>query len=388
MTATTKTECQATGMCHYDSLTRPKFFDGMLLTDESLLAEQTYHREALKRVNRYLWGAGIVCGLEVEKVSGLCIRVRPGAALDCQGNLLELCRCVTIDLSDTCKQKYPGACIPPDAGEIVKYLAVRYADIGADPQPVLAADDECGSSGQGTKCKDSKTREGLCFELLDKCPDAPLCPEQEGLLSTYTEAKLEVGAAEAQVAMIQGHVVLAQRPGAAPPVPPAPALAQAPAAQQGQMTAMDRLEKRLSMDSPDCPRCDCGDSFVGLARLTIKCGESAVVVEPECRSYVWTPGLLRTLVCKLLAGYDQKANQAVPALAEERRFPKVEQVMRNPVEGARRALVYMAVAPDWKSDVEARLEAIRRAAAGPRAAPGARAPKAPKPKPGGPQPPP
>jgi hypothetical protein len=349
MTATTKTDCLATGMCHYDSLTRTKFFDGMLLTDESLVAEQTYHREALKRVNRYLWGSGIVCGLEVQKVSGLCIRVRPGAALDCQGNLIELCRCVTIDLTDTCKKQFPGACIPESAGEIIKYLAVRYADIGADPQPVLAADDECTSSGQGTRCQASKTREGFCFELLDECPDSPLCPEEEGMLATYTEARAETPV-QAQAGIV-AHVALAQAPGAVPPgaAPSAAAVpAQAPAAvPQKQMSALDKLEKRQSMDqSPPCPQCGCTDSFVGLAKLTIKCGESVVDVEADCRSYVWTPGLLRTLVCKLLAGYDQKANQAVPALAPERRWPKVEQMMRDPFEGLRRALVYMAVAQE------------------------------------------
>lgn len=374
MTATTKTDCLATGMCHYDSLTRTKFFDGMLLTDESLVAEQTYHREALKRVNRYLWGSGIVCGLEVEKVSGLCIRVRPGAALDCQGNLIELCRCVTIDLTDTCKKQFPGACIPETAGEITKYLAVRYADIGADPQPVLAADDECASSGKGTKCQASKTREGFCFELLDECPDSPLCPEEEGMLSAYTEAKKEAPAETK--AWMEEHIAMVEGTGAAPAAPAAPA--PPPAAPRVQMSALDRLEARQSMlQSPPCPQCGCTDSFVGLAKLTIKCGETAVEVETDCRSYVWTPGLLRTLVCKLLAGYDQKANQAVPPLTQERRWPRTDQVIRDPIEGVRRALVYMAVAPDWRSELEGRLEAIKRTAA-----PRATSTTKPKPKPG------
>src|SRR4051794_3807750 len=171
MAATTKTDCQATGMCHYDSLTRPRFFDGMLLTDESLQEEQDYHREALKRVNRYLWGSGIVCGLEVTWVSGLCIQVRPGAALDCKGNLIELCRCVTIDFTKDCKDAYPGGCIPadPTLKPLERFLVVRYADRGGAPQPVLASDDECGTAGQEPKCQQSKTLEGFCFELRDTC---------------------------------------------------------------------------------------------------------------------------------------------------------------------------------------------------------------------------
>src|SRR5215475_11750335 len=112
MTTKTMTDCTTEGLCHYDSLTRTRFFHGMLLTDDHLRAEQAYHREAIKRINRHLWGSGIVCGLEVERTSGLCIKVHPGLALDCPGNVVEVCKCITIDLSEVCKKVYPGACVP------------------------------------------------------------------------------------------------------------------------------------------------------------------------------------------------------------------------------------------------------------------------------------
>jgi hypothetical protein len=374
MTATTKTDCQATGMCRYDSLIRPRFFDGMLLTDESLLAEQTYHREALKRVNRYMYGSGILCGLQVEWVSGLCIRIQPGAALDCQGNFIELCRCVTIDLTETCKECYPGSCLPADTKDIVRYLAVRYADIGADPQPVLASDDECASASQGTKCQTSKTREGFCFELLDHCPEADTCLDRVGLLSTFLEAREE--AHTKHVAMAQAAATAG--PAAGAPTSPPAAPSHAPAAPSTEPTAMQRLEKPLSMEqSPACPACDCGDKFVGLAKLTINCGKSTVTVDPGCRSYVWTPRLVRTVLCKVLAALDKRLNQAA-TVTEERRFPKVEQFLRDPVEGVRRALLHFATEPDWQRSVGQPINQIHHPIATPQAAQPAAAPRPPR----------
>jgi hypothetical protein len=109
----TKTECE-TKLCQYDSLTRTRFYNGMLLTAEHLRAEQAYHRESLKRLNRNLFGSGIVCGLEVEiQPRGLCLTVHPGVALDCCGNLVEVCKCVTVDLSKVCKDEYGSQCLPP-----------------------------------------------------------------------------------------------------------------------------------------------------------------------------------------------------------------------------------------------------------------------------------
>ena len=345
MTATTKTDCQATGMCHYDSLSRPRFFDGMLLTDDSLLAEQTYHREALKRVNRYLWGSGIVCGLEVEKVNGLCIRIRPGAALDCRGNLIEVCRCITLDLTDTCKQKWPGACIPEKAEDLPpKYLVIRYADAGVDLQPVLAADDECASSGQGTKCQPARTREGFCFELLDKCPNPEPCAVEDGMYGTYLEAQEQYLQQQGQVGR---QYILAG--------------AQVPAAAPGQMPAMQKLEQPPSMDdAPPCPQCcGCADGVVGLARLTIKCGDSSVVVEPDCRCYVWTPGLLRKLVCTFFANYEESAGRQFAAAG--RQLPNVNLLLCDPIAALRQALGHLATKPDQMRTLYERMDQMEQA---------------------------
>jgi hypothetical protein len=72
-------------MVESDSLERPRFFSGKLLTTDDFALEQQYLREKLKRHNRSLHGFGIVSGLKVNSTSGM-ISVEAGMALDCQGN--------------------------------------------------------------------------------------------------------------------------------------------------------------------------------------------------------------------------------------------------------------------------------------------------------------
>jgi hypothetical protein len=72
-------------MSESQSLKRPNFFSGKLVTAEDLELEQQYFREKLKRHNRTLHGFGIVTGLKVSVSSGQII-VEPGLALDCEGN--------------------------------------------------------------------------------------------------------------------------------------------------------------------------------------------------------------------------------------------------------------------------------------------------------------
>ena len=74
-------------MSESQSLKRPNFRSGKLLTPEDLELEQQYFRDKLKRHNRSLHGFGIVSGLKVTSKSGQII-VAPGLALDCEGNEL------------------------------------------------------------------------------------------------------------------------------------------------------------------------------------------------------------------------------------------------------------------------------------------------------------
>ena len=106
-------------MSESQSLKRPRFFAGQLITPEDLELEQQYFREKLKRHNRSLHGFGIVSGLKVTVHAGQII-VEPGLALDCEGNELVIAGVQSIT--------------PPSfADRRIEYLNVRFIEVGADP---------------------------------------------------------------------------------------------------------------------------------------------------------------------------------------------------------------------------------------------------------------
>src|SRR5919197_2283138 len=73
----------------FQSLKRVHYFFGQMLSQDDFQAEQNYHRERLKRHNRYLHGWGVVTGLKVsaeQKGKEHAIVISPGMALDSLGN--------------------------------------------------------------------------------------------------------------------------------------------------------------------------------------------------------------------------------------------------------------------------------------------------------------
>lgn len=281
----TNHECE-TKRCLYDSATRTRFYNGMLLTEEHLRTEQDYHREALKRINRHLFGSGIVCGLEVQRQErGLCIKVQPGVALDCCGNLIEVCNCITIDLSKECKDKYGTDCIttgPQNSDQfiITKYLVLRYKEKFSDPEPVLTTPDDCKPAGEKPNCEASKIREGFCIELWDECP----CPEQQ---------------AEPEQSLLA--TLRAIRDKARPQLDPN--RPQGPVNQQQSVLTPSLLEGDECMDLPlPCSSCGCCENTnaVGLAVLRINCADSTLeAIECTCRRYVISPGLMKWVFSRL-----------------------------------------------------------------------------------------
>jgi hypothetical protein len=106
------------------SLKRPNFLSGKLITPEDFELEQRYFREKLKLHNRSLHGFGIVCGLNVTFDSGHIV-VEPGLALDCEGNEL------VVDAVQSVVS-------PPISDVRTTYLNIRFAEVGADRTPSLA----------------------------------------------------------------------------------------------------------------------------------------------------------------------------------------------------------------------------------------------------------
>jgi hypothetical protein len=73
------------------------FFAGRLLGADDLAAEQRYQRERLARFARATVGAGVVQGLDV-RCTRRDIRVMPGLAIDCAGEVVELADPQTLTL--------------------------------------------------------------------------------------------------------------------------------------------------------------------------------------------------------------------------------------------------------------------------------------------------
>jgi hypothetical protein len=107
-------------MAESNSLARPRFFSGKLLTAEDFEQEQQYVIEKQKRHNRSLHGFGIVSGLNVTTGSRK-IAVEPGLALDCQGNEIVI---GTVQLLS-----------PTATGDACRaaYVNIRYAEEGLEP---------------------------------------------------------------------------------------------------------------------------------------------------------------------------------------------------------------------------------------------------------------
>jgi hypothetical protein len=80
-------------------LTRLNYFDGQFIRAERLELEQQYFRALVALSNR-AGGAGIVHGLNVDKVGDGQLRVSPGLAIDGRGRLLLLAKSHTIEFDE------------------------------------------------------------------------------------------------------------------------------------------------------------------------------------------------------------------------------------------------------------------------------------------------
>lgn len=180
--------------CQGHGIARPSFFAGQLLTEDDLqlLADYVGHKNRLH--NRHLFGAGVVCGLEVtcHPCGEGRVIVHPGYALDCCGNDLTLACAQTLDINamirDLRRDQLGGfdcgdPCADPDtraglvstdaaeapeqgaaagAKKELRYcLYVRYCEQASDPVMPYSTGEDCGRA----ECVPTRVREGVKFEL-------------------------------------------------------------------------------------------------------------------------------------------------------------------------------------------------------------------------------
>jgi hypothetical protein len=176
--------------CETASFIRPRFFAGQLLTEDDLGALIDYVVTKNRFHNARLFGAGVVCGLEVEcgPCDGSQIVVQPGYALDCCGNDLVLTCKQTLDLvpmiRDLAAQRDGGCvdpCPPPAPANSLSTrsgqqqpqdpppnkhycLYAKYAERPDQPVAAYPVGDDCDAAS----CEPTRIVEGIVFEL--RCP--------------------------------------------------------------------------------------------------------------------------------------------------------------------------------------------------------------------------
>src|SRR5215831_10675716 len=119
-------ECDPRPVCPacggLECLCRPRFFAGQLLSDEDLNRLDHYVVAKNRLHNRYLFGTGVVCGLEVvcstcDPAGGDSVIVKTGYALSPCGNDIVVCKEEAVnvcDLINRCRPRPPDDCFQRD----------------------------------------------------------------------------------------------------------------------------------------------------------------------------------------------------------------------------------------------------------------------------------
>jgi len=177
---------QPPGGCDCDTgcLTRPRFYCGMVLTDDQLndLEDWVRRRSAL---HRYVEGWGVVRGLAVRCDPGNPggVLIGPGYARSCCGDDIVLCADVSLDVC-ACGPKAPccddkRAEAGPGAQRAVD-LYLQYTETPQDPAKVMAS---CGCGGHDSVQYERVAEGGtvVCVPVADPSTDpATLAAEEWG----------------------------------------------------------------------------------------------------------------------------------------------------------------------------------------------------------------
>lgn len=144
---------------------RNRYFYGKFLSVDDFESEQRYLNDKRRIVNRYLFGSGVVCGLQVIVLDDFTISVETGMALDFSGRELIVSEPVTTPLSalEGYSSLFPDGRMHSDV-----FLCIAYEEQGTEPVYNIAG------AGSGRQEEFNKYREGFrLFLTHDE-------PEQEG----------------------------------------------------------------------------------------------------------------------------------------------------------------------------------------------------------------
>ncbi|WP_419694224.1 hypothetical protein ACN2CC_26460 [Mesorhizobium muleiense] len=176
---------------------RPLFFAGQLLTEDDLQLLSDYAATKGRMHNRFLHGAGVVCGLQVgcHPCGGGKVIVHSGAALDCCGNDIYVPCSVELDINkmvselrirnrggydcgDPCEEDCDDS--PDDVNCLERKgrrycLYVEYCEELEEPVTPYVSNGDCAVQ----VCKPTRIHEGYKFDL--RCPVDE--PEPDNILT-------------------------------------------------------------------------------------------------------------------------------------------------------------------------------------------------------------
>lgn len=246
----------------------------MLLDEGDLTDEQNYHDVKRRLRNRMLYGAGVVCGLNLTRIDRTSIEVSSGLAFDCKGNEIWVNCDFTIRIKDLLPKKKGEWDCPPKTTDPPPpyYLCISHRETKSDWESTIGS----GGSCESKNCEHSRIREGFCFELLEECP----CP-----IDTPTEERAEDGDDSSADAPVPSAGVEPSVDGAL------------------DEASHDNHWERLCCDVVPCPCAHpCEETCVVLGKVSVdQHGCIDEVSAKECRTYVVTGAMVRHLVTALLS---------------------------------------------------------------------------------------
>lgn len=159
----------------YFPFVRNRYFYGKLLSVEDFETEQRYMNNKRRLLNRFLYGTGVVCGMQIVGIDSMTISLEKGLALDFSGREIVVSESVTKQVSEI-----EGF---PQAGELDADRKDLYLCISYDEQPEQQVYNITDSEGQGEY---NKYKEGYRLFVTKNQPDRV----NSGITALYESTQL------------------------------------------------------------------------------------------------------------------------------------------------------------------------------------------------------
>lgn len=149
---------------NYFPFERNRYFYGKLLSVEDFQREQSYMNHKRRLLNRLLYGAGVLCGMQVIEVDKESISIEMGVALDGFGREIVLEQPVLKRLSVL--DGFREHCVETETGGVL-YLCVEYNEEETEPVHCIGA----SANEEGKPLEFNTWKEGCHFFLTGEEPE-------------------------------------------------------------------------------------------------------------------------------------------------------------------------------------------------------------------------